>query len=431
MKRLALVFLLLLSLVSGSFAQQGMGPGPGLGQPPGGGGGGSTLSAKAGSFAEAVSTGNQSVTGVGFQPKLVLFWWNRRASDGTSADNEVGFGVGISSSARRAVGYKSVDASNPSNNSPVNQTTTCIYYAQGGAGKADFVSQDSDGFTINWSAVTGGGFLINYLALGGSSLTNTSVGTVTTPGSTGNQATTGLGYSPTALMFFAGKMSANDPLDGNTNGSFVMGMGTGSSAQGWSGERSKNNVSPQVAKHRQSTANIIGSTGDTSVGSQASLTSLDSDGFTLNFGTVSGSSDIAYYLAMRGPHVKVGNFNQATTTGNSAITGVGFTPKALLLLSANDTSANNDATLAHAQISFGAATSSSARLPVAGESDAVSTTAAERNLDRTKIIKLFSAGTPTLNAAADLVSFDSDGFTLNWTTADATARQIIYLAIGD
>jgi hypothetical protein len=33
-------------------------------------------------------------------------------------------------------------------------------------------------------------------------------------------------------------------------------------------------------------------------------------------------------------------------------------------------------------------------------------------------------------AAADIQSLDSDGFTLDWTTVDATAREFFYVAIG-
>jgi hypothetical protein len=33
--------------------------------------------------------------------------------------------------------------------------------------------------------------------------------------------------------------------------------------------------------------------------------------------------------------------------------------------------------------------------------------------------------------SADLTSFDSDGFTLNYGTSDGTAREVIYLALGD
>jgi len=102
------------------------------------------------------------------------------------------------------------------------------------------------------------------------------------------------------------------------------------------------------------------------------------------------------------------------------------------MLSANDVAANNDAAQAHARASFGWATGRSTRASWwIGETDNVSPTVASRNLDRTKLIKLMTEGaSPAVNAAADHVSFDSDGETINWTTADATARQILVLWIG-
>ena len=41
-----------------------------------------------------------------------------------------------------------------------------------------------------------------------------------------------------------------------------------------------------------------------------------------------------------------------------------------------------------------------------------------------------AGGTPSTNAEADLTTLDSDGFTVNWTTADATAREFYYLLLG-
>ena len=41
-----------------------------------------------------------------------------------------------------------------------------------------------------------------------------------------------------------------------------------------------------------------------------------------------------------------------------------------------------------------------------------------------------SNGTPTLGAEAELTSFDSDGFTLNWTTNESRADIIYYVALG-
>jgi hypothetical protein len=391
------------------------------------GGGGSTLTAKAGSFTGSGSTGNQAITGVGFQPTLVIFFWNLLTSDSSSTDFVLGFGVGISSSDRRAVGNYSSDAQATSSNAAWNQSTSCIYNASG-TPRADLVSMDSDGFTVNWAAATA--TIINYLALGGADLTNVKSGAITAKTTTGNQAYTGVGFQPTSLILFAGKFST-DPLDQSTNGAAMIGFATSSSARGAISWRNKSGANPQLAKHRQSKTKCAISLTDAGVFTEADFVSFDSDGFTLNYTTAGGTADICYYLAMRGPQFKVGAFNQPASTGNQAITGAGFTPKASLMLSANDTAANDDATSSHALVSIGAATGTSERGCIwAGETDNVTPTQADRNMDRTKLIRMMTQNSLTLNAAADHVSFDSDGQTINWTTADATARETLVLWIG-
>ena len=387
------------------------------------------LLAKSGTFTEPGATGNQSVSGLGFTPKLILFFYNRATSDGTPNIAEMGFGVGISSSNRRAIDFQSDDNLTTSANGIVNQNALCIKFF-GSASAADFVSLDSDGFTVNWTIVSGASYLINYLAIGGTAFTNAFAGTLAAKTSTGNQAYTGVGFQPDAMMYFAGKW-ATEPTNVGGQGGFLFGAASSSSARGWVGERSKNVANPQRAFHRHSTTHVAGSLGDSSVANEADLVSFDSDGFTLNFTTAIGTADSLYYLALKGGNYKVGNLTQPGTTGNQTISGLGFTPKALILFSANDTTANADSTLADGQISLGWATGASERGCMwAGDKDNVSPTQTDKSLDRTKVIKLYSPGTPTLNAAADLDSFTSDGFVLNWTTVDATARQIIYLAIG-
>lgn len=386
------------------------------------------LSAKAGSFTGSGLTGNQAVTGVGFQATVVIFWWNLSVSDGSAVDFMMGFGVGISSSDRRAAGNSSIDNQASSINNAWNQSSTCIY-APGGVPRADFVSMDSDGFTVNW--VSASSSVFNYLALGGTDLTNVKSGAIAAKTTTGNQAYTGVGFQPTCLILFAGKFST-DPLDQATNGAAMIGFATSASDRGCVAWRNKNGANPQVAKHRQSKSKIAISVTDAGVFTEADFVSFDSDGFTLNFTTAGGSADVCYYLALRGPQFKVSSFNQPTSTGNQSITGSGFTPKASLMISNNDTAANDDTTAAHALVSLGAATGTSARACIwSGESDAVSPTVADHDLDRTKLIKMIANSSLTVNAAADHVSFDSDGQTVNWTTADATAREVLVLWVGD
>lgn len=384
-----------------------------------------TLLAKAGSFTGTGSTGNQAVTGVGFQPKVVLFRYNMSAVDTSQADAIIGFGVGVSSSDRRVSGNYATDNLSSSANAAWNQSSYCIY-TPGGGSRADLVSLDSDGFTINW--VTSSQMAVQYLALGGDAITHVKTGSAAAKTTTGNESYTGLGFQPTALIVWAGKFSTT-PLDQSTNGSGLFGFATSSSERGFVAWRNQNGSNPQVAKHRQSTQRLLSTTTNFT---EADFVSFDSDGFTLNYTTAGGSADVFYYLALRGPQVKVSSFNQATSTGNQSITGAGFTPKAAIMASANDVSGNNDAAQAHARASFGWATGTSERASLwLGETDNVSPTVAKRNLDRTKLIKMMTEGsTPTVNAAADHVSFDSDGQTINWTTADGTARQIIVLWIG-
>jgi hypothetical protein len=384
-----------------------------------------TLLTKAGSFSGSNSTGNQAITGVGFQPKVVLFRYNMQGADGSMGDSSIGFGVGVSSSDRRVSGDYSNSGLSTSSHSAWNQSSYVIY-TPGGGYRADLVSMDSDGFTINW--VTASDMTVTYLALGGDAITNVKTGSAAAKTSTGTQSYTGLGFQPTALILFAGKFSTT-PLDSATNGNGLFGVATSSSARGMVAWRNLNGSNPQVAKRRQSTQRILSST---TTFTEADFVSFDSDGFTLNFTTAGGNADVFYYLALRGPHVKVTSFNQATSTGNQSITGAGFTPKAAIMMSANDVSANNDAAQAHARVSFGWTTGTSARASWwIGETDNVSPTVASRNLDRTKLIKMMTEGaSPSVQAAADHVSFDSDGQTINWTTADATARQIIVLWLG-
>ena len=386
------------------------------------------LNAKVGSFAGSGTTGNQAVTSVGFQPTVVLFWWNLLSADGSGADFIFGFGVGISTSDRRAVGNYSTDAQATSSNAAWNQSTTCIY-APSGAPRADLVSMDADGFTVNWISATG--TVINYLALGGSDLTNVKSGAIAAKTTTGNESYIGVGFQPTCLILFAGKFST-DPLDQNTNGAAMLGFATSTSDRGCVAWRNKNGVGTQVAKHRQSKSKVAISLTDAGVFTEADFVSFDADGFTLNFTTVGGTADICYYLALRGPQFKVSNFAQPASTGNQALTGAGFTPKAALMLSANDTAANDDATNAHALLSVGAATGTTARGCVwAGETDGVTPTQADRNLDRANLIKMMTQNSLTVNASADHVSFDADGQTINWSAADATARETLVLWIGD
>jgi len=128
------------------------------------------------------------------------------------------------------------------------------------------------------------------------------------------------------------------------------------------------------------------------------------------FGVAGGSGvKKAAALTMKGyfSKAKAGTFAKPGGTGNSAVTGVGFTPKAIFIFAAVPGGGSRGS------IGFGAdATGRGAFYYDTG------------NVGLTLSAILYAG------SAADLTSLDSDGFTLNWSNV-GTTLTLAYLALGN
>lgn len=399
------------------------------------------LSTFVSSLTEPGSIGNQAITGVGFQPKIVLFFFNYVTADGNAAGFADGMGVAVSSTDRRVVyGSENNGASVAAggNVTASHDNTLCIeLMAPGGNAatvlSADFVSMDSDGFTINWTKVDGGSRIVNYMCLGGTDLTNAKTGQFTQKTSTGSQAITGVGFQPDSIILFRDRLTGTAPPSAaNSAPRNTIGFGVSASARGFNASHFADPSGVTfVAKGYQRTNEIIGAVANAgALDSEADLTSLDSDGFTLNWSTAS-SAVYVFYIALKGGKFAIGSFNQPTSNGSQAITGVGFQPTGLILTS--DNQAASTSIQANTRFSLGMGSSSTQRGHIwHGGTDGTITSVVNGDLDRANIIKCLTEGASvTTNSAADLTSLDSDGFTLNWGTTDATARQVLYFAVGN
>lgn len=384
-----------------------------------------------GSVAAKTTTGEFSVTGLTFRPKLVTFWWTANTADGSITSIQAGMGGAVSSTSRFAVAIADLDGAAASDSgryhtdaacySVVNTDGTTVVLA------ADFVSFNSDGFTLNQTVASGAALIINYEAFGGS--IEAAIKMFVSNSSTGSQAVTGVGFKPTYMALYGSRVFSVPP-SGETHARLSFGATSGPSEEAAVGIAMNDAADPTQTSHAQTTAaSWIGVNGADGLEQLADLTSFDSDGFTLNWSNVFGGVEI-WAVCIRGVRAKVGQIAQPGGTGNSATTGIGFRPRGLRLWSMNDSTNSNGEN--HVEWSYGAGSSSTARGAVwFGSNDNAATTAVDSNLDRTKIIKMGTPGTPTFEAAADLVTFDADGFTLNWTSADGSARLIQYSAFGD
>ena len=130
---------------------------------------------KVGAITESLTNTTKAETGVGFQPKGVLFSTVGNvasASINTSLNNQ-GYGAAVSTSQRAAI-----DTCDNAQISTRLDRTKCIVHTldSGGinptsAGQADLASFDADGFTLDWTSTDGVARQTIYMAFGDAGVT--------------------------------------------------------------------------------------------------------------------------------------------------------------------------------------------------------------------------------------------------------------------
>jgi len=121
-------------------------------------------------------------------------------------------------------------------------------------------------------------------------------------------------------------------------------------------------------------------------------------------------------------YTKVGSFDRdvSTASGDQVITGVGFQPKALIVMGVGASGTTD-------KIVFGMADSSLAEMAIFEQ------TGPTYQRNTTKLISLYHYGGAGNYLTAVLKTFDVGGFTLTWTKTGAPTgtAQFIYLAIAN
>lgn len=390
-----------------------------------------SLLAKAGTLSTPTATGNQSYS-VGWEPTVVLFYTTYQTATGTAAHAIGMIGAATSSTARHSSSTWSQDASANSDCEAATSASRTILVrdtTNTAVLSADFVSMDTAGFTLNWVAVNASSRIVHWLALGGD--IQAWVGQISSKTTTGTQAYTGVGFLPTAILLLK-------PHGQGTTTTAGGGV-TVAPSFGWASATTARGCMAAVDMHAQTAADsaryqrtdkcyaVLSNTGAVLI--EADLTSFDSDGFTLNWTTAHSTARTVIAVALGGLQAKAGAWNQRSGTGSQAVTGVGFQSAALLAMGWGLVADTNIAVdMGH---SFGFATAASEEGCMwAGSDDAADPTACDSAISSSVTIQTRTPGTAALVAEAELTSLDSDGFTLNYTTADTTARQNLYLALG-
>ena len=403
------------------------------------------FSAKAGSFATPTATGSQAITGLGFSPVMLLLIVSVVKTDGTIAahvNGSLGF-AGLSSGGsiqQSSVRFRDTDNAATSSNQRGNTSGTDVVRMFDSSATTSILvattsSFDVDGFTLNWTTVdAANAYLVSYLALGGSDFTDTAhSGQTPAPAATGSQST--LTGTDTRFGLLPGTFIPNASAGTNvgTGGlTFAVGMYDYSGNQRAVGVGCAGGLATMDTCGRQIDTKVHGPVNaNVEVPGQAALTAVTSTNYTLNWTSIT-NRNVHMRMHGKGTFVcKIGTETSKTSTGTKATTGLGFAPKGLLAigrLEASSTSINSGA-----YISFGLADGTNQRTISFCSEDATANAQCDSYTNASFLARIreTTPGSPVVVAEASVSSFDSDGFTLNWSTADATAREFYYIAFGD
>lgn len=388
------------------------------------------MAVKVGEIEYTNTDGEVSYTGVGFQPKSLVLWSFYTTSHASITDNArlaIGFGADNGTITQSSVSAFSGDAA--ATGTAYRRTSTAIIsvitLTSGTRFQASLVSMDADGFTLNWTDTTepGSGYKIFYMALGGSDVTEASVVNWTVPEETGNQAVTGAGFQPTAVLH----LMANTPSNPESATGAKLCIGAMTASAQWAAHYHTRNgtLSSNTQRYANTDRCVVSITDAQAVDISAAYISMDADGFTVNFGTVTGTAEQVISLCLDMPNAALGSFTKsADPAASQSVSGLGFAPASVLLVTDN----HGTGATGGSNMSIGAASAAG------GYGGAVHDVDASANM----VCDSYSMGNACIadidasnvNYVGDIDSLDSDGFTVGWPTNDASTDTIMYCVFG-
>lgn len=383
-----------------------------------------------------------SVTGLGFQPKAVIFWnmGQTSSSDAVGAgDSKRGVGWMVGATARDAVCSQSQTGLADSNTGQGTRedAAICVITATGTfEGLADFASWDADGFSVVIDAQFLNDYRISYWAIGGTDITNVKRGVFSEEASTTTaQSITGVGFQPEAVFFTSWAQGAAAPStsgDSRFGFGFVAGQGMNNVVcNGGSNDTSATMRTRQYCKDGYSVAALVNSV--LLVESNGGVTAWGADGFDITWTAVEGTSQRDYhYLAFDGGSWASGDsLTQTSTSTDITVTGLASQPKGFMVLSGNATESATATATAPDAMSIGAATSTvNMTSQCMLDENGTASSEIETAIDHDKIYCNVDA-TAAIQGLATVMSVDSGGFTLRMTDADPAQSWFGWIAVGD
>jgi len=383
------------------------------------------MQVKVGQFNKANSTGNQSITGVGFKPTLVMLFSVKAATANelTSKSQHIAWGVFNGATDHKEMCVVTVDEHNQANadNSRRTDTSNClIMYTENGTFDSSYLTgvMDDDGFTMNQGIAANSTEIINYVAIEGETDgLEFDIGSFvpTAAMGTGEQEfTTNIDMSDAVageylLMNFGGGATFSDSNRVHAN----MGFGATDGTTQYSMDTdSPNGLATPNGRRTARDKWICMHLGTGTFSGEADFVSVGLNKFTIDITDAFGNTTVMLYLIIKGGKWKVSKYtNTVNAQSSEKITGVGFTPEIVMIggLGVIDETKS----VPDSRFSFGM---SDGVNDCAGgswsEAGVTTSNCVIRQRDDAIIADIHEDGTE--GQTAHIASLDKDGITLEW-----------------
>jgi hypothetical protein len=393
------------------------------------------------------------VTGLGFTPKAIRFYWvGLQSNSPTNAvsgavDERRGVGFAVSNASRRAVGTFSDDNNGSASDcgSVAADNCVCITVAGTGTvdGRLDISSFDTNGFTLIVDDVTPANITVFYEAWGGQDITVAVVGDIAEPAATGTQNYTVNGFTDDGLnqvVMFAGVQSVNALNTGQAQDSGMC-VGFASSTLsthnvvvvGNADDNSGDSDTDGYCQQGECLAQIVIAGGNPNA--SANLSAWGTNQFTLNWTARATTNRRNIFLAIKGGSWRASSYTIAGNTLNSTTTvsDLPFFPLRGISLIGRMTAQNTAGTsTAQDRIGFGSGRSTTSRNS-AGVLDRDGQDPTEINtiVQYSSVLSFPSTG-GGVQATYDINAFNLNQFQIIVDTAGGVASEFHgYLAFGD
>jgi hypothetical protein len=388
------------------------------------------MACKVGSFAKSTgaATVAQAVTGVGFQPWAVILWTVGATSADTWTD---GYLAAYGFAGRKAAGtitqgscaWASQDNQGTSNCSQraATKALTIVQWDETLLAECDLASFDSDGFTLSWTTNDAAAYIINYMALGGVSMTNAAVLPWAFPASTGAFSVTGAGATPDCVLHTWIGAAGSLPV---TAAGIRGGIGAMDTAKQWHQYWSSRDAQGSNVTYQHASASFAIYAASISSGIldlDAAYTSMDADGFTCAV-SHAGANEVGYSLCLTGGSYYVGDvILSATGTApvDTAITAVAFLPDALLVAPGYNAGSGTNNCAGDCGPCLGATDGTNERAAIFVDDNGADTSNTAGLASATNLYLSDSNADQTTGAEGDIKSFDATGFTVTRTKLEA------------